>query len=203
MEAEALVEQHALGPLPQDQNHPALSPAPPPLHWSRLIEQGARGRVLHLPQGATTLVDFAGRTFGVSRASCGGVSILWDVRWPPGVPCPRCHTLHWAWDCTTLLPRPRTSLLPEQLQSSPAFRVQGLPPEDIFERKHEPTGRGEDVLTAGDVEANPGPTHQASQGATFMTEHRGGKLCGPHFSAFFRIFPHFPHFSAFFRIFSQ
>ena len=29
----------------------------------------------------------------------------------------------------------------------------------------------------------------------------GGKLCGPHFSAFFRIFPHFPHFSAFFRIF--
>ena len=37
---------------------------------------------------------------------------------------------------------------------------------------HEPTGRGEDVLTAGEVEANPGPTDQASQGATFMTEQR-------------------------------
>ena len=121
-----------LSPLPHDQSPPPLPPTPPPLQWCRLIAEGARGRVLHLPQGATPLVDFAGRTFGVTRAPCGGVSLLWDVRWPQGVPCPRCHTLHWAWDCVTLIPRPRTSLLLEQLTSSSAFRVQGLPPEAFF-----------------------------------------------------------------------
>ena len=114
------------------------------------------------PGDGVVLVSLPGRRFGVTLLPDSSCSLLWDTRWPPGAPCPRCIEFHWPWQCPSLLSRRRTSLLPLLSPSAPTYRAWGPMPQLPVAPPHVATGRGEDILTSGDVEANPGPDGPAA-----------------------------------------
>ena len=139
---------------------------------------------------------------------------LWDIRLPHQLRCGRCPAWHWPWECPSLLPVHGPVPKPPERGRIPTFIIRATYPTDAAhgkDREHPNEqnpkrirlnhcqgsltpprtggvsgwGRGWDLLTCGDVEANPGRTQDGDRNMSLDVDVDGmvSMLCvGNHVS---------------------